>query len=108
MTDDVPALNEAYSEDQIEDAVAKIEERSRIDAQKQANSILKKNKREIKRLNELAQGAVLEDKYATYSYAIKKLRAIYRQPTTDELVAQLYVSSRHQIWKIINDNSGKI
>lgn len=101
-------LNEQFGEDEIQAAIEKMEEQSRIDSEKQAAAFIKKNKVEIKRLNEHAQGAVLENNFPAYKYAIEKLRKLYRQPSTDELVVMMWETTRREIWKIINDNSGKV
>lgn len=98
---EIDSLSE-LTDEQIEEAQKRLEEANAKNATAQANAILKKHKREIKRLNEHAQGAVLENNFAAYSYAIKKLRDIYRQPYNDELIAQMYVTTRQQIWNIIN------
>lgn len=90
------------TEVQIEEAQKRLEEANAKNANAQAAAILKKNKREIKRLTEHAQGAVLENNYDAYKYAIEKLRAIYRQPYNDELIATMWATTRTQIWNLIN------
>lgn len=95
-------LNEQYSEADIEAAAKVMEENSRVESEKQAQAILKKHGREIKRLRKLAEGAALENNYASYEYAITKLRAIYRQPTTSEMIPVMWQTTRAQIWKLLN------
>ena len=90
------------TDEQIEEAQKRLEEANAKEATAQADAILKKNKREIKRLNLHAQGAVLENNYPVYEYAIKKLRKIYRQPYTDDMIAMMWETTRQQIWNIIN------
>jgi TolA-binding protein len=90
------------TDEQIEEAQKRLEEANAIEAQKQANTILKKHRREIDRLNTHAQGAVLENNFEAYKYAITKLRGIYRQPVTDELIVVMWETTRKQIWEIIN------
>lgn len=98
---DIDSLSE-LTDAQIEEAKKRLEETNAKTATEQANAILKKHKREIKRLNEHAQGAVLENNYDAYKYAIEKLRTIYRQPYNDVLIASMWASTRQQIWNIIN------
>ncbi|AAU29250.1 hypothetical protein [Escherichia phage CLB_P2] len=93
------------TEEQIEEAQKRLEENNAKEAASQAAKILKKNAREIKRLNTHAQGAVLENNFEAYKYAIIKLRGIYRQPTTDEIVRVMWETTRKQIWEIINGAS---
>lgn len=103
------SLLELVDDDQKrEEAIARIEEANAVEATKQANAILKKHRREIKRLNEHAQGAVLENNFEAYKYAITKLRALYRQPATDELIVTMWKTTRRQIWDIINAHSEKV
>ena len=107
MQEQIDSLSQ-MSEEQIKEAQDRLEEANAKNATSQANAILKKNKREIKRLNEHAQAAVLENNFAAYSYAIKKLRDLYRQPYNDELIAEMYVTTRRQIWELINAETSKI
>ncbi len=69
----------------------------------QTSSILRKNRREIERLNKHAQVAVLENNYQAYAYAIRKLRGIYRQPFTEEMIYIGWQTTRKTVWEIIND-----
>lgn len=108
MTEQEQKLADWYGEDDYEAAIARMEEESEAQAEKQAISIVKKHKREIKRLNEHAQGAVLENNFEAYSYAIKKLRDLYRQPYNDELILSMWQTTRKQIWDIINAGSKTI
>lgn len=101
-------LNEQYSEADIEAAAKVLEENSRVESEKQAQAILKKYKREIKRLNLHAQGAVLENNFDAYKYAIEKLRTIYRQPYNDELIVNMWATTRHQIWSLINAGTKEV
>lgn len=96
------------TDEQMEEAQKRMEEANAKTATEQAAAILKKNKREIKRLNEHAQGSVLENNFAAYSYAIKKLRDLYRQPYNDELIIAMYVSTRRQIWELINAGTKEV
>ena len=101
-------LAEWYGEEDYEAAAKRLEEQSQAEAEKQANAILKKHKREIDRLNKHAQGAVLENNFEAYKYALTKLRGLYRQPTTDELIVTMWQTTRQQIWNIINAGTKEI
>lgn len=90
---------------QIEEAQERLEEANALEAQSQAAKILKKNAREIARLNKHAQGAVLENNFEAYKYALVKLRGIYRQPVTEDLIKLMWDSTRKQIWEIVNGSS---
>ena len=101
-------LAEWYGEEDYEAAAKRLEDQSQAEAEKQANAILKKHKREIERLNKHAQGAVLENNFEAYKYALTKLRGLYRQPTTDELIVTMWQTTRQQIWNIINAGTKEI
>lgn len=87
---------------QIEEAQERLEEANALEAQSQAAKILKKNAREIARLNKHAQGAVLENNFEAYKYALVKLRGIYRQPVTEDLIKLMWETTRKQILEIVN------
>nr|DAH51028.1 MAG TPA: Protein of unknown function (DUF2654) [Caudoviricetes sp.] len=93
------------TDEQIEEAQQRLEEANAREAQSQAAKILKKNAREIARLNKHAQGAVLENNFEAYKYALVKLRGIYRQPVTEDLIKLMWDSTRKQIWEIVNGTS---
>lgn len=46
----------------------------------QADLIIKKNRKEIERLNEIAIDAVMTSNFERYEYSISKLKTIYKQP----------------------------
>lgn len=81
-----------------------IEEEAQKRANAMATKIFKKNRREIKRLNEHASAAVLENNFEAYKYAISKLRDIYKQPYTDEIIQVNWQTTRQEVWDIINGN----
>ncbi|WDS61602.1 hypothetical protein [Cronobacter phage vB_Cdu_VP8] len=70
-------------------------------AEAQAAAELKKNGKEIDRLKKLAEGAVLENNFESYKYAIEKLRTFYHMQNNDTLTLELWKSTRKQIWEII-------
>lgn len=102
------SLVEQFEGTDYEDAIKRIEEANKLQAEKEAQAILKKHKREIERLNKHAQGAVLENNFEAYKYALTKLRGLYRQPTTDELVETMWQTTRQTIWNIINDSTKEV
>ncbi|UKH49457.1 hypothetical protein [Enterobacter phage vB-EclM_KMB17] len=79
-----------------------IEEESQRRANAMATKIFKKNRREIKRLNDHAAVAVLENNFEAYKYALCKLRDIYKQPYNDEIIRVNWQTTRQQVWEIIN------
>lgn len=66
------------------DAQAIQEEWVQKEAKRRATKILKKNKREIKRLKSHAEKCLLTGNEFGYIYAIRKLKQIYRQPAVSE------------------------
>lgn len=106
------------SKDEIKDAltqygmtdneISAIEARNEQLALSRSGSILRKTHREIERLNKHAQGAVLENNYEAYAYAIRKLRGIYRQPHNDELILAGWQTTRKQVWELINAQTSKV
>lgn len=87
-----------YKEEQLDEIISAQENQANARAQK----IYRKNKREIDRLNKHAAGAVLENNFPAYEYAIKKVRTILRQPYTDYLIQTGWQTTRAQVWEIIN------
>lgn len=101
-------LEEKYSEQEIQDAIEKMEAHNKNEAETKARKILKKNAREIQRLKDWAGEAIYDNNFEAYKYAMGKLRLIYRQPTTDELLATLWQTSRKQVWDILNAGTKEI
>lgn len=93
---------EQIDEDEYERIQKVIEEEKRRQANALATKIFKKNRREIKRLNDHAAAAVLENNFEAYKYAICKLRDIYKQPYNDEIIRVNWQTTRQQVWEIIN------
>lgn len=91
-----------------DDEAEALKQRNEQLALSQGGSILRKNRREIERLNKHAQGAVLENNYEAYAYAIRKLRGIYRQPFTEELIQIGWQTTRKQVWELINAQTSKV
>lgn len=80
--------NEAETEE--EEIQRRLEER----AGKQANRLIRKNKRELDRLKKHAGNCLITNNKAGYCYALKKLRDFYRQPYNEELIEAMWNSSR--------------
>lgn len=70
-------------------------------AKEQAESHIKKHQKEIDRLNTHVENCLFDDNFAGYSYGIKKLRDIYKQPYNDELIVKLWDFSRNELVKLI-------
>lgn len=69
--------------------------------QKRATKILSKNKREIKRLEELGKAALLCGNKESYKYAVGKVRKIIQKPVDDEILEVLWKTSYEQVKEII-------
>lgn len=93
---------EEIDEEENERIARLIEEESQKRANAMATKIFKKNRREIKRLNDHAVAAVLENNFEAYKYAITKLRDIYKQPYNEEIISVNWQTTRKQVWEIIN------
>lgn len=73
----------------------------RAEADKRVKQILKKHRREITRLKALAEKAIIEDNKDSYIYAIGKLRDIYKQPHTPELLETMWVTTRQTVLSML-------
>lgn len=82
-----------------------IQEQLMTQANKRAQKILRKNKREINRLKNHAGKCLLENNFYGYSYAIKKLRDFYKQPYNDELIKTMWDTSRQALLKMVEEHS---
>ena len=81
-----------------------MQEKMLVDAKKRANKILRKNKGEIKRLKNHAGECLIMNNFEGYSYAIKKLRGIYKQPYTQDLIKSMWNTSRQSLLDIVESN----
>lgn len=70
-------------------------------AAKKAEKILRKNAREIERLKLWAEKAIIDDNRDAYIYAIGKLRDIYKQPHTPELLSAMWISTRQTVLSML-------
>lgn len=70
-------------------------------AAKKAEKILRKNAREIERLKLWAEQAIIDDNRDAYIYAIGKLRDIYKQPHTPELLSAMWISTRQTVLSML-------
>lgn len=100
-------MNEITQEERDE-LQQKMMEAAEAQATARANKIVRKNRREIERLQTHAGDAVLENNFPAYKYAIEKLRTILKQPFNDEIILTGWQTSRKTIWDIINAGSSKI
>ncbi len=79
-----------------------------LDARKQADKLIKANKRELDRLKTHAGKCLEENNFEGYSYAIKKLRKFYRQPYNDDLIKSMWNSSRGALFDICKSISAEL
>ena len=85
----------------VVDEVEKVQAELEAKAAKKAEKILRKNAREIERLKMWAEKAIIDDNRDAYIYAIGKLRDIYKQPHTPELLAAMWVSTRQTVLSML-------
>lgn len=69
-------------------------------AEKLANRKIRKNKREISRLNDLATCALIANKKHSYIYAIGKLRSFINKPLAADVLETLWKTSRESYEEI--------
>lgn len=89
------------NEQVVVDEVEKVQAELEAKAAKKADKILRKNSREIARLKRWAEQAIIDDNRDAYIYAIGKLRDIYKQPHTPELLAAMWVSTRQTVLSML-------
>lgn len=88
--------------DEHQEIIEEAQRHAMSQARMQADKIVKKNSRELERLNIHAQKSVLDNNFEAYKYAIEKSRKILRQPFNDELIRVQWETTRRQIWEILN------
>ena len=81
--------------------VDKVQAELEAKAAQKAEKILRKNSREIARLKRWAEQAIIDDNRDAYIYAIGKLRDIYKQPHTPELLSAMWVSTRQTVLNML-------
>lgn len=81
----------------------KMHERMMAEATKQAQKRLKKNDREIKRLKNHAEKCLIENNFIGYSYSIKKLRDIYKQPYNEALIKTMWETTRQTLFELVKE-----
>ncbi|QPI18007.1 hypothetical protein POP12_215 [Pectobacterium phage POP12] len=100
-----PSKTHLRQQNEIERINSEIDEISQTpmyaEANNKARRIIKKNSKEIKRLYALCENALLFDKRESYIYAIRKIRDITKQRYTEELLEQMWLTSRQQVIDII-------
>lgn len=84
------------------------QQRLEAQANKKAEKILKKNKREIARLKKHAENCIITNNFFGYSYAIKKLRGFYKQPYNDELIQMMWDTTRQSVLDIIESETKRL
>ncbi|HAL7776372.1 TPA: DUF2654 domain-containing protein [Escherichia coli] len=81
--------------------VDKVQAELEAKAAKKAEKILRKNSQEIARLKRWAEQAIIDDNRDAYIYAIGKLRDIYKQPHTPELLSAMWISTRQTVLSML-------
>lgn len=77
------------------------------EAIKKANKIIKKNKRELQRLQKHAEKCLLELNKVGYIYSVGKIRTIIRQPMTDEQLSMMYETSVQSLVEMVKEQLTK-
>ncbi|QDH49153.1 hypothetical protein PHYNN_115 [Pantoea phage Phynn] len=77
-------------------------------AQRKADQFMRKNRREWKRLNNRASDALLSGDKEAYSYAIRKMRDMMKQPYNEKLIESMWVSSRAAVIDMIRSAQRKV
>ena len=95
-TDQVESLADKFDAE-------KMHERMMAEATKQAQKRLKKHRKEIERLKKHAEKCLAENNFFGYSYAIKKLRDIYKQPYTEDLIKSMWNTSRQALFDLVKE-----
>ncbi|AUM58574.1 hypothetical protein KNT81_gp197 [Proteus phage phiP4-3] len=88
---------------QLDPEVKDYEEKLFEEAKKRADVILRKERREIKRLKGLYEDSLLKGNKEQFVYALGKLRKIYKQSTDKAVLDYCYETSRKALFKIIED-----
>lgn len=97
------AIEDVELTQQINDTLDQATEYARKAAQKR----IKKQSREIARLRERAELALLTNEKEPYIYAIGKLRAIIDKPVSRDVLETLWTTSREQVEVLVKDGYAK-
>lgn len=71
-------------------------------AKKQADTYVRKNRKELHRLIKHAELALLENNRSAYVYAIGKLYTMTKRKISDELLESLWNSNRQVLFNLIS------
>lgn len=96
----IEADEQSRAEELFDPDITRMQNRIEAKAKAKAEKFLKKNRREIARLKKHAGECLLKNEKFGYCYAIKKLRDFYKQPYTEELIEQMWNSSRAAMFDI--------
>lgn len=76
-------------------------------AVRQAEKFMRKHRREWKRLHKHAEDALFDHNKSQYVYAIKKMRDMLKQPYTEELIEQMWLTSVEALRETFRQASAK-
>lgn len=77
-------------------------------AEHKADKILKKNRLELRRLKKQYEESLLTGNKEMFKYTLGKLRTIYKQQVTEDILELCWKTSRETIQGIINDHQSTV
>ena len=91
-----------------EEIKSRFDEGIRVQAQQETDKILKKNRHELRRLKKQYEEALLTGNKDMFKYTLSKLRAIYKQQVSEDILDLCWRTSRETIQGIIDDHQGTV
>lgn len=91
-----------------EEIKARFDEGIRVQAQQKTDKILKKNRHELRRLKKQYEEALLTGNKDMFKYTLSKLRTIYKQQVSEDILDLCWRTSRETIQGIIDDHQGTV
>lgn len=85
----------------IEESATNVDQNVIAEGERKAAKIVRKHRREIRRLQQVAEKAIIEGNRESYVYAIGKLRDIYRQPYNEGMLHVMYETTRQTVLSML-------
>lgn len=105
MNTHTPTDIDTLSDEEIQ---ARFEEGMKAQSAKQADKILKKNRLELRRLKKQYEDSLLSGNKEMFKYTLAKLRTIYKQQVSEDILEMCWKTSRETIQGIIDDHQGTV